>query len=397
MSIQPVIVVAGHICLDIIPTLHGAAEGLDRLLVPGKLVDVGAAVLSTGGAVSNTGLALHRLGVSVQLVGKIGNDHLGTVVRALLEQAGPGLGSRLATGPEPTAYTIVISPPGIDRLFMHCPGANDAFGQADVSDDTLRAAALFHFGYPPLMRRMYEQGGAELETLFRRAKAAGATASLDLARPDPDSAAGRVDWQALLERVLPHVDVFCPSFDELLFMLDRPRFERLAARHGARIAAGAEPGLLDELTGRLLALGAAVVVIKLGDRGLYLATTPQRARVEAMGRARPEREWLGRQLWAPCYRAAVVGTTGSGDCTIAGFLMGLLRRLPPEQAIDAAAAVGACSVEQADATSGVLPWSRVAARQAAGWSRLDDVAPGPDWDRLDSGAWRGPRDGEGSR
>ena len=396
MPSQPVIVVAGHICLDIIPTLHGAEAGLDRLLVPGKLVDVGAAVLSTGGAVPNTGLALHRLGVSVQLVGKIGNDHLGNVVRALLEQAGPGLGARLVPGKEPTSYTVVISPPGTDRVFLHCPGANDTFSQDDVSDEALRDAALFHFGYPPLMRRMYEREGSELEALFRRAKAAGVTTSLDMARPDPDSAAGRVNWPGLIERVLPHVDVFLPSFDEILFMLDRPRFERIAARHGARIVAGADPALLDELAGRLLSLGAAVAAIKLGDRGLYLATTSQRVRWEAMGRARPGSDWLGRQLLAPCYRATVVGTTGSGDCTIAGFLLGLARRLTPEQTINAAVAVGACSVEQADATSGVPPWTRVAARQAAGWPRLDDAAPGPDWVRLDSGAWRGPRDGKDS-
>ena len=188
-----------------------------------------------------------------------------------------------------------------------------------------------------------------------------------------------------------------PTFDEILFMLDRPRFGRIAAQHGARIVAGAEPGLLDELAGRLLALGAAVVAIKLGDRGLYLATTPQRSRLETMGRARPGPAWLGRQMLAPCYRAAVVGTTGSGDCTIAGFLMGLLWRLAPEQALDAAVAVGACSVEQADAISGVPPWSCVAARQAAVWPRLDDAAPGAAWTRLGSGAWRGPRDGEGCR
>jgi len=395
MTNQPFIAVAGHICLDIIPTLHGAETGLDRLLVPGKLVDVGAAVLSTGGAVPNTGLALHRLGVPVRLLGKIGDDHLGGVVRSLLEEAGPGLGSRLIVGREPTSYTVVISPPGTDRIFLHCPGANDTFGPEDVSAETLRAAALVHFGYPPLMRRMYEQDGAELETLFRRVKAAGATASLDLARPDPDSAAGRANWPALIERVLPHVDVFLPSFDEILFMLDRPRFERIAARNGARIVAGAEPGLLDELAGRMLALGAAIAAIKLGDEGLYLATTSDRSRLESTGRARPGPEWIGRQLATPCYRAAVVGTTGSGDCTIAGFLMGLLRRLPPEQTIDAAVAVGACSVEQADATSGVPTWDRVAARQAAGWQRLDDTPPGPDWTRLDSGTWRGPRDGRG--
>jgi sugar/nucleoside kinase (ribokinase family) len=387
------VAVAGHICLDIIPTIHGGqSTHLDRFLVPGKLIDVGAAVLSTGGAVPNTGLALHRLGVPVRLMGKIGRDHLGTVVRNLLEHAAPGLAAGLVTGGEPTSYTVVISPPGTDRIFLHCPGANDSFGPGDVDAASLRELQLLHFGYPPLMRRMYEQGGAELETLLRSVKMAGVTTSLDMARPDPDSPAGRVDWSALLARVLPQVDVFLPSFEEMLFMLDRPRYEQIEARHGARIMAGAEPVLLDELAGRLFDLGVAVVGLKLGDRGLYLATTRSPQRLAAMGRAGVGADWLGRRLLAPCYRVRVAGTTGSGDCTIAGFLMALQAGMTPDQAVNAAVAVGACSVEQADATSGVPSWTAVAARQAAGWPRFNDEAPGAGWARLASGAWRGPDD-----
>jgi sugar/nucleoside kinase (ribokinase family) len=57
-------------------------------LVPGKLVDVGPAVLATGGAVSNTGLALHRLGSHVQFMGKVGNDQSGAVIMDVLSQNG---------------------------------------------------------------------------------------------------------------------------------------------------------------------------------------------------------------------------------------------------------------------------------------------------------------------
>lgn len=394
MSDKPLVTVAGHICLDIIPSIHGAEAGLARLLVPGKLVDVGAAVLATGGAVPNTGLALHRLGVPVRLVGKVGDDHFGDVVRALLEKAGPGLGKGLVVGRSPTSYTVVISPPGTDRVFLHCPGANDTFGPEDLEPAAVRDVRLVHFGYPPLMRRMYEQGGMELEALLRQAKAGGATVSLDMARPDPDSPAGRVDWPALLDRVLPQVDVFLPSFDEILFMLDRERFAQIEALHGARLVAGAEPELLEVLAGRLLAMGPAVVGLKLGDRGFFLASTSSRQRLAAAGRATLGPDWLGRRLLTPCYSARVVGTTGSGDCTIAGFLAGMVRGVPAEQALNMATAVGACSVEQADATSGVPAWPQVEARMKAGWQRLDATAPGPGWVRLPSGAWRGPRDGQ---
>ena len=57
---KDVVVVAGHICLDIIPTFAQRAGGVAELFNPGALIEVGPVVLSTGGAVSNTGLALHK-------------------------------------------------------------------------------------------------------------------------------------------------------------------------------------------------------------------------------------------------------------------------------------------------------------------------------------------------
>ena len=67
------VVVAGHVCLDVIPVLSGPA-GLE----PGRLLEIGPAEMSTGGAVPNIGLSLHRLGVPVRLMGKVGDDLFGT-------------------------------------------------------------------------------------------------------------------------------------------------------------------------------------------------------------------------------------------------------------------------------------------------------------------------------
>ena len=51
--------------------------------------------------------------------------------------------------------------PGIDRIFLHNPGANDSFRSEDIPEKMLEEA-LFHFGYPPIMRSMYENDGEEL-------------------------------------------------------------------------------------------------------------------------------------------------------------------------------------------------------------------------------------------
>lgn len=48
-------VAAGHICLDITPVFHGGrGTQMDKILEPGKLIDVGAADIHTGGAVANS-------------------------------------------------------------------------------------------------------------------------------------------------------------------------------------------------------------------------------------------------------------------------------------------------------------------------------------------------------
>lgn len=355
--------VAGHICLDIIPAIP-AAHG--DLLTPGQLLQVGAATICTGGPVSNTGLALHKLGIPVALVGKVGFDALGAALRSVLDAYAPALSAGVATTTEAgTSYSIIISPPGIDRTFWHYPGANDTFCADDIAGDLLARADLFHFGYPPIMRRMYSAGGAELTEIFRRAKQAGATTSLDLCVPDSLSEAGRVDWRAILTRALPYVDIFLPSADELLFMLRRSVFEQLNA-HGC-FTENLTLGLVADVAAELLTLGPKIVVLKLGDRGLYLRTAA--AEFLALGKAAPAESssWANIEIYKPCFDVNVVGTTGSGDATIAGFLAGFLRGLPPDQAMTAAVAVGACNVEAADALSGIRSWDETLKRLADGW------------------------------
>ncbi len=377
-------IVAGHICLDIIPQIDPIPGGrLDAILQPGKMLLVGPAAIATGGAVSNTGLALHRLGIPTELAAKIGDDAFGQVICDVVDAYGPRLSQGLIRDARVgSSYTVIISPPEIDRIFLHCSGANNEFTAADVSDERLAQAALLHFGYPPVMRRMYENGAAQMIELFRRAKAAGATTSLDMTFPDPNSPGGQADWPAIFKSLLPFVDVFAPSIDELLFMLRRETYARLAALPGGLLEA-LTPALLSSLGAELLEMGARIVVIKTGSRGAYLRTAGAE-QMQQLGRAAPSdaAAWANVELWAPCFAVDVVGTTGSGDATIAGFLSALLRDLGPRQAMTAATAVGACNVEAADALSGLRPWEETMARVAAGWPRrvwaLD--APGWGWD-----------------
>ncbi|RPJ59401.1 MAG: carbohydrate kinase family protein [Acidobacteria bacterium] len=393
------VVVAGHICLDLIPVIPPKRGGGAPLLLPGTLTEVGPAVLSTGGAVSNTGLALHRLGIPTRLVAKIGEDLFGRAILDLLSKRDSSLASGMIVAPgETSSYTVVVSPPNTDRLFLHCPGANNTFKAADITEDQLRGARLFHFGYPPIMRRMWEREGSELREIFLRANKLGLTTSLDMVKPDPDSDAGRAPWRQLLANVLPFVDVFLPSFEEILYMLDRRRFDSLVGEAGpVSIFSGVDTGLLAELATELLEMGVSVVGLKLGDSGLYLKTTKAEERWQHFGASCPSnlQDWRGRELFTPCFRVNVVGTTGAGDCTIAGFLAALLKGMTASASLIRAVAVGACNVEQADATSGIPDWGVVEERLQQGWPRLEPLVrttPGWTWDE-DSGVWNSEKDG----
>lgn len=385
--------------MDVIPELGMLAGGLEALLVPGKLVHAGPALMCTGGAVSNTGQALHRLGVPVRLMGKIGDDLFGSVVLDFLRGQGRGLDEGMIVAPgESTSYSIVINPPGVDRIFLHCPGANDTFTAADVDVEALKGARLFHFGYPPLMQRMYDDGGEELARLLRKVKEAGLTTSMDMAKPDPGSEAGRMDWILLLKRVLPDVDMFLPSFDELLYMLDRPLYDQMSASASGELSRLADASLLARLGEQLLSMGAAIAAIKLGENGLYLRTTADADRLKRMGRCLPgeSERWRDRELLAECYKVEVAGTTGAGDCTIAGLLTGLLKGMEPEAALNSAAAVGACNVERADAVSGIPSWNEVQARMDDGWSKRSHQLQLTSWSYDETlQLWYGPAETRG--
>jgi sugar/nucleoside kinase (ribokinase family) len=375
-------IVAGHICLDIIPELSGQAGDLREMLLPGQVLDIGPALLSTGGVVSNTGLALHRLGVPTRLMGKVGDDAFGGIVRRLLDAGGARLSEGMVVAAEQhTSYTIVLSPPGTDRIFLHYSGTNDTFDPADVPPEHLAGADVFHFGYPPLMKRLIRDGGAGLAEIFRHARDQGAATSLDMVQVDRRSEAARVNWPQFLRRVLPEVDLFLPSIDEIRFMLG----------HRGPLA----EGTLSRVSDELLAMGSAVVVLKLGDHGLYLRTSSDASRLARVGGSKliAAADWVGRELLVPCFAVEVAGTTGAGDSTIAGFLAAMLRRLGIEATMTTAVATGACCVERPDAVSGVPAWDTLQRRIAAGWARRPTTIPLPGWRwNLNHSLARGPND-----
>lgn len=388
------VVVAGHICIDIIPTFVNRPSRTDALLAPGELVNVGPAVMATGGAASNAGLALHRLGVPTSIIGKVADDLFGRAILDVLRSRDPALVEDMVlTQDAPSSYTIVFSPRGMDRSFLHCPGANDTFGPEDIDIAKLADACLFHFGYPPLMRRMYSDGGHELTELLHKARSAGVATSLDLAHIDLGSDAGKVDWHALLRMALQEVDLFVPSLDEVFPILQPDRYRKATEALGASFVKSVDTALLSDLADELIDMGAAIVYLKMGDQGIYLRTTADAQRLARVNALPLSSEWLGRELLAPAYSVEVVGTTGAGDCAIAGFIAGIVRGQSPVEALSSGVAAGGANVQQADAISGVPDWNALQDRIRADWSKLPLSINTSGWRYDESVAqWASPSD-----
>ncbi len=349
------IIAAGHVCLDITPVFDAGREyrNISDILEPGKLINVGAADVHTGGSVANTGLALKKMGVDVGLMGKIGNDAFGDTVKKIFGDNGAS--GLIVDERCQTSYSVVVAIPGIDRIFLHNPGANDFFTSEDIKDEAISDASLFHLGYPPLMRGLYEADGAELVRIFKRVKNMGLLTSLDMAAVDPSSEAGRVNWEKVLALVLPYVDFFVPSFEEICFMLNRPRYDELA-KAGADvidmidIEADVEP-----LARQLIGMGSNVVLIKCGTKGIFYMTSGRESLGDIVTRTGIDAEaWSDKRGLVRCFRAPrVLSATGAGDASIAAFLAAAMEGRDIVRCVELAAAQGACAVTAYDAISGL--------------------------------------------
>ncbi len=368
------VIVAGHICLDITPVFaDGTAAHVEQILSPGKLIQVGNADIHTGGAVANTGLAMKLLGNDVALMGKIGTDAFGSLVKNVLDQyeAADGM---ICDEASSTSYSVVLAIPGIDRMFLHHSGANDTFVAEDMDFHLIEEAALFHFGYPTLMRAMYESDGARLVQLMQRVQAAGAATSLDLAAVDPKSEAGRADWDVILHRTLPYVDFFVPSIEELCFMIDRERFEQLQVRAGG----GDITDILDiehdvkPLAEKCMAYGCKVLLLKCGAKGMYLQTAESEKLKQISSRVGLDASaWAKQSIFERSYvPERILSGTGAGDTSIAAFLTAMLEGENPQMSLHLAAATGASCVAAYDALSGLKPLDELRQKIEKGWEKV---------------------------
>lgn len=348
------VVAAGHICLDISPGFSGENfAAIDEILAPGKLINLDGVTISAGGPVANTGFALKKIGMRVKPIANVGQDLLGDLLGQVVnEQCGEEVSINQHIS---TSYSIVLSIPGIDRIILHDPAGNNEFVSDDIDYNEVANAKLFHFGYPPLMKKMYQNNGKELTAVYKKAKETGATTSLDMSLPDSSSESGKADWRSILKNTLPYVDIFLPSIEEALYMLDRAEYQRVKNKAGTNdFVDGIDMMVLPKLGEEMLAMGAKVVVIKCGSKGIYVRTAGSEKLACIGNIGLNAADWADKQFFEETYKVEKFKSAlAAGDTTIAGFLSAMIAGMDIYETAKFACKTGAMCCEAYDSISGL--------------------------------------------
>ena len=357
-------IVAGSIALDIVMKLPDVNPGqIQSIFSQGKITNLSGVHMYLGGETGNTGLAMSKMGIPVTVACKIGHDHPGKMIQEIFSEY--DLDSRIKIADHANStVAISVTPPGMDKISFLYKGAGQTFMWEDVPADSLASADLFHFGYPTAMDHLFADEGSEFLKIFSEAKKFGITTSVDTTLPDLNSPAGQVHWKSILEKVLPFVDIFVPSIEETLFMLDRDQYIREVERvGGGNMVDHIDPNQVAEIGSSLIAMGPKIVLIKMGKQGLYLKTADKNS-FTSFGRAAPVKfdDWYDRELWDPALDTEPIrSTTGAGDTAIAGFLSAFLQGEKPERALEIASMAASLCISSYDTVSKIGKLSEIKA------------------------------------
>ena len=331
-------VIAGYTCIDLIPDFNKAfrIKSASDFFVPGKLIEIDGMDCVLGGAVPNTGLAMKKFGKKVFLNGLIGRDVVGNVAEKMLADCGVIEGIT-KTDQAGTAFSIVISPPGIDRIFLESPGCNQIFCIGDINFEAVAEARLFHFGYPPLLRQFLINQGEELTAMYSKIDRMGIVTSLDFSLPDPASESGKADWPAIMQQTWLFVDIFVPSVEELICIMRPEQYAAIQSSlpKDSDVLDAIPAELIIETGTHIIDSGVKILLVKAGSHGVYLFTGDVSSVRKKLGYS-PDADWDNRQILCRAYPAhpdRIKNASGAGDTAVAAFLTAILSDEKPEIAL----------------------------------------------------------------
>ena len=195
------VIVVGELNVDLI------MNELDRFPEIGKEILARQMILTLGSSAAIFASNISSLGAKVAFIGKIGKDKFGEVVLESLQNNDVDVSMIKIDDKCGTGATIILNVEE-DRANTTYPGAMDLLTINDISQEDLSRAKHLHFSSFFLQPGMRDGVGK----LFRTAKELGLTTSFDM-QWDPEE-----EWDLDIEEILPHVNVFLPNENELMYL-----------------------------------------------------------------------------------------------------------------------------------------------------------------------------------
>ncbi len=286
-TMQKPIIVVGSINIDFVVTAS-------RIPLPGQTVQGSDFQLHSGGKGANQAVAAARLGYPVHMIGMVGSDVFGERMRAGLQDAGVDV-SGVGIAERPTGVAAITVSADGENTIVVAPGANAAVTPDHIEQ---HRDAICHAG---IVLAQLEIPMPSVEYLAQLCSRHDVPLMLD---PAPA--------QILAAGIPPHVSWFTPNETEAAYFAEQIHPE----------LAGAEPRRLADA---FLRTGVGSVVLKLGSRGVLLASN-------------------GTVVAVPAIHVEAVDSTAAGDAFNGAFAVALMLGRDAGEAARFAAAAAAISV-----------------------------------------------------
>jgi ribokinase len=282
------LVVVGSINLDLVSVAP-------RIPLQGETLTATSFASFPGGKGANQAFAAARLGAHVSMIGKLGNDSFGNDLRANLESAGVDTAA-IEVASTSSGIAQIITAENGENIIVVTPGANAHVSSHYVEKhlEVIRGAGI--------VLTQLETPLETVEYLASVTRKEGIPLVLDPApaRALPSSLLERVDW------LTPNESETCSLLG--LKTQDVPEDE------------------MEEVAEILLQRGSRNVLLKLGQRGCFLALAD------------------GRRIFLPAYAVRAIDSTAAGDAFNGAFASALLEGQDPVRGASWASAVAAISV-----------------------------------------------------
>jgi ribokinase len=298
------IVVVGSINLDLVAATQ-------RIPVAGETVAGLSFRTFPGGKGANQAVAAARLGGAVSMVGKLGDDAFGVQLRESLEESNVNT-EAVEVVPGSSGVALITTDPNGQNAITVVAGANAHLSPADLDANIslIRSAGILL---------------TQLEIPLATAEYLAVIAAQERIPLVLDPAPAHF----LPPSLLKSVDWVTPNETETCILLGRGPQE-LSEK------------LTEDAANALLDCGCRNVILKLGDRGCYVALSD------------------GTRELLPAYAVEAVDTTAAGDAFNGAFAVALMNGLEPLESASWASAVAAISVTRHGAQASMPTASEVA-------------------------------------